>query len=94
MTFRKQLVTLTLILAPRLYAAHFDDKARGDFFAGFNGGQAALERAMKASEEAITADPNGSSAAMAWHGGGLMAMSGRCSSRRFLNGHGTELTFL
>ena len=77
MRFRKQFATLTLVLVPHLYAARFDDKVRGDFFAGFKGDQAALERAMKTSEEAIAADPAGSAEAMAWHGGGLMVMSGQ-----------------
>ena len=68
--FGKQFFAAALAIAP-LWAAHFDDKVRGDFFAGFAGDNAAFERAMQNS----ATDP--SAEAMAWHGGGLMVLSGQ-----------------
>jgi tetratricopeptide (TPR) repeat protein len=57
-------------------AAHFDDKVRADFFAGFAGDSAALERAMAEAQEAIDGDPRAAAEAKAWHGGGLLFQSG------------------
>lgn len=52
----------------------FDHKVRNDFFAGFNGDTAALERGMKATAEAIAANPNHAEA-LVWHGSGLFFQS-------------------
>jgi tetratricopeptide (TPR) repeat protein len=59
-----------------LGAGQFDDKVRGDFFAGFAGDRAAFERAMVAAEEAIATDPRLAAEAKAWHGAGLLYQSG------------------
>jgi hypothetical protein len=64
-------------LASTLFAGRIDEKIRNDFFAGFTGDQAALERAMRVSGEAIALDPNGSAEALAWHGGGLLVLAGQ-----------------
>lgn len=58
-------------------AGHFDDKVRNDFFAGLAGDQAALQRAMAASEDAIANDPHFAAEAKSWHGAGLLFMSGQ-----------------
>src|SRR5579884_1513876 len=48
----------------------FDFKVRNDFFAGFRGNQAALQKAMKTCEDALEADPK-NAYAMVWHGAGV-----------------------
>lgn len=53
----------------------FDYKVRNDFFAGFAGDQEALDRAMKACEAALKADPKNAEA-LVWHGGGLYYLGG------------------
>lgn len=53
----------------------FDHTVRNDFFAGFNGDKAALDRAMKAAGETLRENPNHSEA-LVWHGSGLFMMSG------------------
>lgn len=76
---RQQLLTLTLAIAalsPVALAERFDSRVRGDFFAGFAGDKEALNRAMRNSEEVIAADPEAAEA-MAWHGSGLLALSGQ-----------------
>ena len=50
--FRKQLIAV-LFTVTALSAARFDDKVRNDFFSGFFGNQAALERGMKVTAEVI-----------------------------------------
>jgi hypothetical protein len=54
----------------------FDLKVRQDFFAGFGGDQEALARGMKASEEALAANPKYAEA-MVWHGSGLLFEAGQ-----------------
>ena len=68
---------LLCAMAPAVFAASFDEKVRNDFFAGFAGDQAAMERAMQKSEQAIAENPNDVAEALAWHGSGLMFMSGQ-----------------
>ncbi|MBI1853653.1 MAG: hypothetical protein HYR85_25220 [Planctomycetes bacterium] len=53
----------------------FDMKVRDDFFGGFAGDAAALERGMKTCEDALAKDP-GNAEAMVWHGSGLVFESG------------------
>ncbi len=72
------LLDLTFVTA-RLHAAQdarFDTKVRNDFFAGFAGDKAALERGMKACESVLAADPKAAEA-LVWHGSGLMYLSGQ-----------------
>src|SRR5437867_4117117 len=54
----------------------FDLKVREDFFAGFAGNRAALDRGMKNCEEALSSDPKNAEA-LVWHGAGLFFLSGQ-----------------
>src|SRR5579864_6828820 len=68
---------LTLIAFSALSAQpRFDFLVRNDFFAGFSGDPAALERGMKACEEVLAQNPNHAEA-LVWHGGGLFFTSGQ-----------------
>jgi tetratricopeptide (TPR) repeat protein len=49
----------------------FDFLVRADFFAGFEGDQAAFERGMKTCEDALAKNPKHAEA-LVWHGGGLV----------------------
>ena len=74
----KHLVAAALLLAQPLFlrASKFDYKVRQDFFAGFAGNQEAFDRAMKNAELAIAESPSESAEALAWHGAGLLLLSG------------------
>jgi tetratricopeptide (TPR) repeat protein len=64
-------------LVSKLHSAdspRFDHKVRDDFFAGFSGNNAAMERGMKACEEILAREPNHAEA-MVWHGSGLFFQS-------------------
>jgi hypothetical protein len=77
MNIRYLIGTAVLVAAPHFaHAAGFDYKVRQDFFAGFSGDKVAFERAMKAAEAAIAESPNDSAEALAWHGAGLLSLSG------------------
>jgi tetratricopeptide (TPR) repeat protein len=54
----------------------FDFLVRADFFAGFAGDQAALERGMKVCDDTLAKNPNHAEA-LVWHGGGLMFIAGQ-----------------
>jgi tetratricopeptide (TPR) repeat protein len=54
----------------------FDFLVRSDFFAGFAGDQAALDRAMKVCEETLAQKPNHAEA-LVWHGSGLVFIAGQ-----------------
>src|ERR1700676_5115909 len=54
----------------------FDMQVRNDFFAGFGGDGAALDRGMKSCEQVLAQNPKHAEA-MVWHGGGLFYMSGQ-----------------
>src|ERR1700730_8741854 len=54
----------------------FDKVVRGDFFAGFAGDKAALDRGMKACEEKLAENPKHAEA-MVWHGSGLVFLAGQ-----------------
>jgi tetratricopeptide (TPR) repeat protein len=54
----------------------FDFKVREDFFSGFAGNRAALDRGMKTCEEILAQSPKNAQA-LVWHGGGLFFMSGQ-----------------
>lgn len=91
--FRKQLIAV-LFTVTALSAARFDDKVRNDFFSGFFGNQAALERGLKVTEEVINSGLAEKSPdlaeALAWHGSGLMFLSGQKFRTGDIAG-GTEL---
>jgi tetratricopeptide (TPR) repeat protein len=63
---------ITALLAQQ----RFDLKVREDFFIGFAGNRAALERGMKSCEEALASDPKNAEA-LVWHGAGLFFLSGQ-----------------
>jgi tetratricopeptide (TPR) repeat protein len=54
----------------------FDMQVRNDFFTGFGGDAAALDRGMKACEQVLAQNPKHAEA-LVWHGGGLFFMSGQ-----------------
>lgn len=54
----------------------FDFLVRADFFAGFAGDQAALDRGMKVCEDTLAKNPNHAEA-LVWHGGGLVFNAGQ-----------------
>ncbi len=55
--------------------ARFDHVVRNDFFAGFAGDAAALERAMTATAEVLAAEPNHAQA-LVWRGAGMFGQAG------------------
>jgi len=67
----------------------FDFLVREDFFAGFAGDQAALDRAMKLCEDTLAKNPNHSEA-LVWHGGGLVFRAGQAFTKSDIR-TGTEL---
>jgi tetratricopeptide (TPR) repeat protein len=54
----------------------YDMKVRNDFFAGFAGDAAALERAMKATGATLAENPNHAEA-LVWQGGGTYFLAGQ-----------------
>ena len=58
----------------------FDFLVRADFFAGFAGDQAALNKAMKVCEDRLAKDPKHAEA-LVWHGGGLVFLAGQAFTR-------------
>lgn len=54
----------------------FDFLVRAEFFAGFAGDQAALDRGMKVCEDTLAKNPNHAEA-LVWHGGGLVFIAGQ-----------------
>jgi tetratricopeptide (TPR) repeat protein len=54
----------------------FDYLVRGDFFAGFAGDQARLEKGMQTCEEMLARNPKHAEA-LVWHGSGLLFLAGR-----------------
>lgn len=54
----------------------FDHLVRNDYFAGFSGDAAALERGLRASEAVLKNNPNHAEA-LVWHGAGLFYQSGQ-----------------
>jgi hypothetical protein len=78
--FTKRIILITVSLAAMAQAVHagkLDAKVRNDFFSGFSGDTAALERGMQISGELIQAEPDASAEALAWHGGGLIFLAGQ-----------------
>lgn len=74
-------IRLTLLMAgaAALFAQErFDMTVRNDFFAGFAGNRAALERGMKKCEEILAANPKHAEA-MVWHGSGIFFESGQAA---------------
>lgn len=70
------LLSFVLTLRSAQADERFDYMVRNDFFAGFGGDNAALERGMKKSEQAIQADPKNAEA-LVWHGAGLYYKGGQ-----------------
>jgi pentatricopeptide repeat protein len=57
--------------APVVEEEGFDEKVRADFFDGLRGDTAAMDRAMKACEDALAKNPKDPEA-MVWHGAGVV----------------------
>ncbi len=58
----------------------FDMLVRADFFAGFAGDQARLQRAMERCERTLTDNPKHAEA-LVWHGGGVVFQAGAAFAR-------------
>jgi tetratricopeptide (TPR) repeat protein len=72
-----KLIVLGLVGLSALSAQQrFDYQVRNEFFAGFSGDPAALDRGMKACEQVLADNPKHAEA-LVWHGGGLFYMSGQ-----------------
>ncbi|HYM12408.1 MAG TPA: hypothetical protein VEU62_16850 [Bryobacterales bacterium] len=67
---------LVVALAIGWTAERFDYRVRNDFFAGFSGDPAALDRGMKVCEETLQNNPKDAQA-MVWHGAGLLYLAGQ-----------------
>jgi tetratricopeptide (TPR) repeat protein len=67
--------SLALAMTAAVAQVRFDNMVREDFFAGFAGDSARLEKGMKACEDALAANPK-NGAAMVWHGSGMMFQAG------------------
>jgi tetratricopeptide (TPR) repeat protein len=65
-----------LALRPAPAEERFDLKVRNDFFAGFSGNREALDRGLKACEQALLTDPKNAEA-MVWHGSGIYFLGGQ-----------------
>lgn len=61
--------------------ARFDHLVRTDFFAGFGGDRARLDRGMTRCEQALAANPDHAEA-LVWHGAGLLYLAGRAFQAR------------
>jgi tetratricopeptide (TPR) repeat protein len=72
---RKTAVCGMVVLAIGSSQTRFDSVVREDFFAGYAGDAARMERGMKTCEEALAANPK-DAPAMVWHGGGLLSQAG------------------
>jgi len=59
----------------------FDEVVRADFFAGFKGDAARLEKGMKLCEEELARNPDHPDA-LVWHGAGLMFLAGQAAVRQ------------
>jgi hypothetical protein len=59
----------------------FDEIVRADFFAGFRGDAARLERGMKLCEQELAVNPDHPDA-LVWHGAGLMFTAGQAAQRQ------------
>jgi tetratricopeptide (TPR) repeat protein len=74
-TLKTGLIGLVGILALAA-EARFDYRVREDFFSGFSGDAAALDRAMKTCEDVLANNPRHAEA-LVWHGSGLSFQSSR-----------------
>ena len=71
-----QMVTMTMLMAGSAQSGErLDLRVRDDFFAGFGGDRARLERAMQTTAAALAEDRDDAEA-LVWHGGGLFFQSG------------------
>ena len=87
------LVLATFVLKMLVFAAasgaqgtpapppRFDEIVRADFFAGFRGDAARLERGMKLCEDELATNPTNADA-LVWHGAGLMFLAGEAARRQ------------
>jgi hypothetical protein len=87
------LVLATFVLKMLVFAAasraqgtpapppRFDEMVRADFFAGFRGDAARLERGMKLCEDELATNPTNADA-LVWHGAGLMFLAGQAARQQ------------
>jgi len=75
-TFSKFVFALAVAAALLQAAERFDNLVRGDFFSGFAGDAAALDRGMKVCEAALAGNPQNAEA-LVWHGSGNVFLSGQ-----------------
>src|SRR5262245_54116077 len=76
MTFTTWLVAAALALgAGQSQTQRFDMVVRSDFFAGFAGDEARLNKAMETCERALAENPKHAEA-LVWHGSGLAFQAG------------------
>ena len=59
----------------------FDEIVRADFFSGFRGDAARLERGMKLCEDELATNPTNADA-LVWHGAGLMFLAGQAARQQ------------
>src|SRR2546430_2267685 len=62
--------------SPRPAVERFDMLVRADFFAGFAGDEARLQKAMALCERTLAENPNHAEA-LVWHGGGTLFSAGQ-----------------
>jgi len=75
------LLLLTLVVTGSVLAQQrFDFKVREDMFAGFDGDQAAFDRAMTLIADTLAADPNHAQA-LVWRGDARLFLSGQAFQR-------------
>lgn len=80
--FSKTRLTLLMAGAAALLSQErFDLTVRNDFFSGFAGDRAALERGMKKCEEILATNPKHPEA-MVWHGSGVFFESGQAARNK------------
>src|SRR5262245_54086657 len=71
---------VSLVLAVATQTERFDYQVRTDFFAGFGGDDARLDKGMQACERALADNPTHAEA-LVWHGSGLTFKAGRAFQR-------------
>jgi tetratricopeptide (TPR) repeat protein len=70
---------MTVSRAADVTPPRFEDVVRADFFAGFRGDAARLQRGMELCETTLAADPEHAEA-LVWHGAGLVFLAGRAAA--------------
>ena len=85
----KKMILAAAAIATLAAQQRFDLRVREDFFSGFSGNRAALDRGMKTCEDILATNPKHAEA-LVWHGGGLFYQSGQSFQKGDVN-QGMEL---